>query len=235
MPPLIFRLLGPLAVEPHGAAVKVKRVKVAALAAYLACNPQRHARGHLVSLLWPEVDEAHGLASLRTTLWALQRLLGTDWVEVERTGIQLRPEPDVWVDVHHFQRLLKEAGAAGRAPSEQQLGALCRAVELYRGRLLEGLSLPDCCSAFDEWLSLTAQRYHLLATQALERLTSALVSRGRLQEALAHAQRLVGLEPTHEDAQRVLIRLYAWLGRWADALRQHQHCVDVLREELDAR
>jgi predicted ATPase/DNA-binding SARP family transcriptional activator len=234
MSSFIFRVLGPLVIEPHGTAVEVKRTKLRALAAYLACNPQRHTRGHLVSLLWPEVDEARGLGSLRSTLWGLQQLLGSGWLEAERTGVQLRSEPDVWVDVHHFQRLLKEAGAPGRAPSEDQLAVLGRAVELYRGRMLEGLSLPDC-AAFDEWLSLTSERYHLLATQALHRLTSALVSRGRLQDALPHAQRLVALEPTDEAAHRMLIRLYAWLGRWADALRQHQHCLDVLREELDAR
>jgi predicted ATPase/DNA-binding SARP family transcriptional activator len=233
MSSFIFRVLGPLVIEPHGTAVEVKRTKPRALAAYLACNPQRHTRGHLVSLLWPEVDEAHGLGSLRSTLWGLQQLLGSGWLEAERTGIQLRSEPDVWVDVHHFQRLLKEAGAPGRAPSEDQLAMLGRAVELYRGRMLEGLSLPGC-AAFDEWLSLTTERYHLLATQALHRLTSALVSCGRLQDALPHAQRLVALEPTDEAAHRMLIRLYAWQGRWADALRQHQHCLDVLREELDA-
>jgi len=234
MPPLIFRLLGPLVVEPHGAVVEIKRAKASALAAYLACNPQRHARGHLVSLLWPEVDEARGLGSLRTMLWELQRQLGSGWLEADRTGLQLRSEQDVWVDAHHFQRLLKDAGAAGRPPTDEQLGALHNAVALYRGRLLEGLALPDCAT-FDEWLSLTTERFHLLATQALERLTAALVSRGRLEEALPHAQRLVALEPTHEEAHRALIRLYAWLGRWADALRQHQHCVDVLRQELDAR
>jgi predicted ATPase/DNA-binding SARP family transcriptional activator len=233
MLPFIFRLLGPLVVEPHGTVVDVKRAKSSALAAYLACNPQRHTRNHLVSLLWPEVNEARGLASLRTTLWELQRLLGSEWLEVERTGVQLRPEPEVWVDVHHFQRLLKEAGPASRAPSEEQLGALVRAVELYRGRLLEGLALPDC-AAFDEWLSLSTERHHLLATQALERLTSALISRGRLHEALPHAQRLVALEPAHEEGHRALMKLYGWLGRWADALRQHQHCLDILREELQA-
>ncbi|HLL01036.1 MAG TPA: tetratricopeptide repeat protein [Myxococcaceae bacterium] len=234
MPPLVFRLLGPLVVEPHGSVVEVKRAKASALAAYLACNPQRHARNHLVSLLWPEVDETRGLASLRNTLWELQRLVGSGWLETDRTGVQLRSEQDVWVDAHHFQRLLKDAGATGRPASDEQLGTLHNAVALYRGRLLEGLALPDC-AAFDEWLSMTTERFHLLATQALERITSALVSRGRLDEALPHAQRLLALEPTHEEAHRALIRLYAWLGRWADALRQHQHCVDVLREELDAR
>jgi len=235
MPPLIFRLLGPLVVEHDGTAVDLKRAKSNALIAYLACNPQRHSRNHLVSLLWPEVDERKGLASLRTTLWALQRQLGDDWLEADRINVRLRSEEEVcWVDVHHFHRLLKEGGSKGRTPSEAELGALERAVTLYRGRMLAGLALPDC-SAFDEWLSMTTERNHLLATQALERLATTLVSHGRLQEALPHAQRLVELEPSHEEGHRTLMRLYGWLGRWADALRQHQSCLDVLREELVAR
>jgi predicted ATPase/DNA-binding SARP family transcriptional activator len=232
MSALLFRLLGPLVVEHNGSPVEVKRAKASALTAYLACNPQRHARSHLVGLFWPEVDETRGLASLRNTLWELQRLLGPGWLEADRTGVQLRPEPAVWVDVQHFQQLLKRAGAVGRMPTEEELGALSQAVELYRGRLLEGLVVPDC-SAFDEWLSLSAERYHQQATQALERLCTALVSRGRLKEALPQAQRLVALDPTNEESHRVLIRLYAWLGRWSDALRQHQACVDALREQLD--
>ncbi len=229
---LTVRLLGSLLVERNGAPVDVTRVKASALLAYLACTPQRHARSHLVGLLWPEVEEARGLASLRNTLWELQRLLGEGWLEADRTGVQLRPEPDVWVDVQHFQRLLKESSTAGQALSDEKLGALLQAVELYRGRMLEGLTPPGCAS-FDEWLSNVTEQHHLLATQALERLVTALTSRGRLQEALPHAQRLVSLEPTHEEAQRTLIRLYAWQGRWADALRQHRHCLDVLRDELD--
>jgi predicted ATPase/DNA-binding SARP family transcriptional activator len=232
MPPLIFRLLGPLVVEHDGTAVDLKRAKSNALIAYLACNPQRHSRNHLVGLLWPEVDERKGLASLRTTLWTLQRQLDNDWLEADRINVRMRSEGDVWVDVHHFQRLLKEGAAAGRTPSEAELGALERAVALYRDRLLRGLALPDC-AAFDEWLSMSTERHHLLATQALERLASTLVSRGRLEDALPHAQRLVELEPTHEEGHRALMRLYGWLGRWADALRQHQACLDVLREELD--
>jgi len=76
----LFRLLGPMVVEPHGTVVDVKRAKSSALAAYLACNPQRHTRNHLVSLLWPEVNEARGLASLRppsgscSACWAEDRL-----------------------------------------------------------------------------------------------------------------------------------------------------------------
>jgi DNA-binding SARP family transcriptional activator len=179
------------------------------------------------------VEEARGLASLRNTLWELQRLLGEGWLQADRTSLQLATSPEVWVDVHHFQRLLREAQATGRTPTGESVDALAQAVALYRGRLLEGLALPDC-AAFSEWQSQATEQHHLQATQALERLTSALILQGRLEEALPHAQRLVALEPTHEEAHRQLIRLYAWLERWTDALRQHRHCVDMLRTGLDA-
>ena len=231
MSPLTFRLLGPLVIEHNGGGVEVKRTKASALVAYLASNPHRHTRSHLVGLLWPEVDETRGLASLRNTLWELQRILGNSWVQTDRTGVQLSPEPAVWVDVAQFQRLLKDAGAGGRG-AEPQLEALTQAVELYRGRMLAGLTLPDC-SAFDEWLSLTTEHHHLMVTQALVRLSTTFISRGQLEEALPHAQRLVALDSTNEEAHRSLIKLYGWLGRWSDALRQYQLCVEVLRQELD--
>ncbi|WP_375772938.1 BTAD domain-containing putative transcriptional regulator [Archangium gephyra] len=231
MAPLTFRLLGPLVIEHNGGAVEVKRTKASALVAYLASNPHRHTRSHLVGLLWPEVDETRGLASLRNTLWELQRILGNGWLQTDRTGVQLSAEPAVWVDVAQFQRLLKDAGAQGRG-AEPPLEVLAQAVELYRGRMLAGLTLPGC-SAFDEWLSLTTERHHLMVTQALVRLSNTFISRGQWEEALPHAQRLVALDSTHEEAHRSLIKLYAWLGRWSDALRQYQLCVEVLRQELD--
>src|SRR5262249_7185294 len=52
--------------------------KVLALALYLAVTAQPHTRAHLVSLLWPEADEAHGLLSLRQTLLRLRQALGSD-------------------------------------------------------------------------------------------------------------------------------------------------------------
>ncbi len=232
MEALTLRLLGPFILERGSTQVELKRAKSRALLAYLACNPQRHTRLHLVSLLWPEVDEARGLATLRTMLWELQRLLGDGVLEADRTSLQFHSSPELWVDVWHFQHLLREAAVAGRTPAGEVVAPLSQAVALYRGRLLEELSLADCAS-FGEWQSLATEHHHLLATQALQQLASTLISQGRLEAALPHAQQLVALEPTHEENHRLLIQLYAWLERWADALRQHRQCLDILRTELD--
>jgi hypothetical protein len=53
-----------------------------------------------------------------------------------------------------------------------------------------------------------------------------------LETAIAYARRWLALDPLHEPAQRQLMRLYAWDGQQAAALRQYQECERILAEEL---
>jgi pimeloyl-ACP methyl ester carboxylesterase len=46
------------------------------------------------------------------------------------------------------------------------------------------------------------------------------------------ALRRLALDPLHEPAQRELMRLYAWAGQPAAALRQYEECVRILEHEL---
>ena len=57
---------------------------------------------------------------------------------------------------------------------------------------------------------------------------------GLLETAVQTALKLLGLDPLQEPVHRVLMRLYADLGRRAAALRQYQQCVSVLARELGA-
>src|SRR5690606_2541980 len=54
----------------------------------------------------------------------------------------------------------------------------------------------------------------------------------RYESAIAHARRWLALDELHEPAHRLLMRLFAACGQRSEALRQYQHCVDVLNREL---
>jgi TolB-like protein len=119
------------------------------------------------------------------------------------------------VDAVEFPRLVKS-------------GKLDEAAALYRGPLLDGHGVRD--GAFEDWLSAERTRLHDLAVQTLHRLATSLSGTA----AIETAQRLLQLEPVHEDTHRLLMKRYAAAGQRAQALRQYQLCREALQRELQA-
>src|SRR5213080_2168344 len=182
-----------------GSAVTFPRKKSEALLAYLALQPGRMiARDKLAALLWGDASDERARHSLRQALVTLRQALPRaaaaclvekgDNVGVSPTAVE--------VDVTRFEAL-----ATAARPE-----ALERAAALYRGDLLEGMSLAELLA-------------HHARTDAVE-------------HAVQTAIRLLGLEPAQEAVHRTLMRLYARQNRRGAALRQYQACVGVLEREL---
>jgi DNA-binding SARP family transcriptional activator len=208
-----------------GAALVLPTRKAQALLAYLALSPgQAHPRNKLAALLWGGIRDESARASLRQALFSVRRALGEDASAVLRQDgdlVALNPAA-VDVDVADFER----AVATGTMES------LARAAETYRGDLLAGLTVDE--PPFEEWLLGERERLRELALEGLAKLLAQQRGAGILESAVQTALKLLGLDPLHETVQRVLMRLYADLGRRAAALRQYQHCVSILARELGA-
>jgi diguanylate cyclase (GGDEF)-like protein len=249
---LSLYLLGPPRIERDGVPVQVRRRKAIALLAYLAVTGRVHSRDSLATLLWPEQSQSRARAGLRTALADLRKALGEGWLEADRETAGLAWDEDastpsagqapsipsagqaLWLDVRAFQDLLADCRAHGHAPSEACpacLGSLAEAADLYRDDFLAGFTLPDS-PAFDDWQFFQSQGLHDELASVLEQLALAHGERGDHEQAIAYARRWVALDPLHEPAQRCLIRLYAWSGQRAAALRQYEACAQVLQAEL---
>src|SRR5262249_53744928 len=163
-------------------------------------------------------------SNLRHTLFTIRqavRGLSPEVLLAEAQAVALEPAA-VDVDAVTFEKLVAEGTAE----------AFERAVALYQGDLLEGLSVDE--PAFEEWLLAERERLRELALEALARLL-AHQSRGQATErAIQTAIRLLALDPLQEPVHRTLMRLYARQGRRSSALKQYQVCVGVLRRELGA-
>jgi DNA-binding SARP family transcriptional activator len=195
--------------------------KAQALLAYLALEAgQAHPRAKLATLLWADSGAPQARASLRQTLSTIgSALAGTTPLVTADHAIALDATA-IDVDVAAFERAVAEG-----APE-----SLERAVALYRGDLLEGLGATP--APFEEWLLTERERLRELALEALAKLLAEYRERGRGDEAVRTALRLLSLDPLQEPGHRTLMRLYAAQGRRGSALRQYQICVEMLQREL---
>jgi TolB-like protein/DNA-binding SARP family transcriptional activator len=214
-PQLRVRMLGGFELaSADGADLTPPGRKLRALVALLALAPAAGwSREQLTALLWGDRGEEQARGSLRQGLAELRRILGVSALLTDREVAALDPVV-VSVDAVEFAQL----AAAGQ---------LEQAAALYRGELLEGVSLPD--SGFADWLLVERTRRHDLAISVLARLLD--TQSGDV--AIATAERLLRLDPTREETHRALMRLYVAQGdRWR-ALRQYQTSRDILQRHLD--
>jgi DNA-binding SARP family transcriptional activator len=186
------------------------------LLAFLALETGPVHRAHVVSRLWFTKCEAHAHASLRSTLWRLQRRCPAPVVESTRThlGIARGAAVDVREQAVLARRLL--------APSADAVSPVDLAI-------LEGELLPEW---HDEWLLRHRDRLRQLRLHALEALSETLASRRRYGEAVEAAFAALAADPLRESAHRVLIRSYLAEGNFADALDQYRRCQELLRSRL---
>lgn len=197
---LTLRVLGGFQIDAPGAAVRpMPSRKAQALVAYLAQRGgQPVPRAKLAPMLWSEGNENEARHSLRQCLLVIRKALGQlqDLLVIDADTIAFGSRADS-VDATRFERLVQEG-------SEDSLR---EAIRLYRGEFLEGLSLGG--EPMDEWVIFERKRLSHVMTKALTALIRICESRGREDEAIDLATRLLATDPTHADVQHSLTALYA--------------------------
>jgi len=208
--------------DAQGRPIEFTSRKAQALLAVLSLSlGQPQSREKLTALLWSDRGEQQARASLRQALAELRRCLPANdppLVTAGRESLCVDPEP-VAVDAVEMERLIDDGSPE----------MLARAADLYRGELLDGLTVRD--PAFEEWLRTERARLRDRAAQALQRL----LERESGEDAVATAQRLLALDPLDEATHRTLMRLYAEAGDRRMAIKQYESCREVLDAELGLR
>jgi DNA-binding SARP family transcriptional activator len=189
------------------------------LVAFLALQAHPIQRLYVAGKLRIDASEAQACASLRSTLWRVNRAVPG---LVVGDGQRLALNPGVRVDVIELtaraQQLIEPSGSHDLhdLPHLREAGDL----------------LPDW---YDDWIVIERERFRQLRLHALEALCGALVSDGRLAEAADAGLAAVCDEPLRESAHRALISVYLAEGNVGEALRQYSLCRRMLDEHLDMR
>jgi TolB-like protein/Tfp pilus assembly protein PilF len=173
--------------------------------------------------LWTDRGVEQARHSLRQTLLVLRRALrdaGGDVIANNPSTLAFVPGM-VETDVGRFRLLARSSDRAG----------LAEAAEVYAGPLLD--RFPPVGGDFDDWLIVARSEVADVAIDSLRRLTDACLGAGDLHPAVLAAERMLALDLLREDSHRLMMEVYLRAGRRADAIRQYDACVEVLRRELD--
>jgi DNA-binding SARP family transcriptional activator len=229
------RLLGRVVVECGGQPVEQLHCgKAQELLAFLLVHRERsHLRETVAAKLWDNGNSHQPRKNLRQTLWQLQtaltaagngdggfiRQIGSDWVGVD-------PSVNVWLDVEILESAFKSIeNVPGRALEAEATVRVDNALALYRGELLEGF--------LGDWCLFERERLRETYLALLDKMMAYSLALGRYQTGIGYGDRALRLDRARERTHRSLMRLHYSRGDRTQALRQYQHCVAALRQELD--
>jgi DNA-binding SARP family transcriptional activator len=219
-----IRLLGPFEVFVEGRPAAVRGAKRRAVLAVLGLSAGRVVPvDTLMEVLW-RVDEPtaprnavqHHIARLRAEL-------GPDSSQAYPEGYALAPAR---VDALDFEQLLAAGRRALRdGDAEAAYDATAQALELFRGRPLQGL-------LDTEWICAEGARLEDVRLDALEEHFEAALALGRHAEIVPALAAAVEENPFRERLHGHLMLALYRCGRQADALEAFQQARRVLDEQL---
>ena len=194
--------------NPEAVEALARQPKRLALLAYLALTTIDgfRRRDHVISLFWPELDQAQARTYLRKALYGIREALGED-LFINRGEDEIRLDHTlIWCDAVALQQ---------RARNAQWPDALA----LHRGELLDGMYPDGVAPEFQEWLDSQRRTMRELAARAAWETSRAEEARGDRGAAVAMARRARELDPDNEEGVRRLMELLDRRGDRGGALK----------------
>jgi DNA-binding SARP family transcriptional activator len=237
MPAINVRLFGRFGVWCDGRpATGLNARRACELLSYLVLHRDRaQQREALAGQLWEDAQPAQGRKYLRQALWQLHTALrldeGGDGPQVLQVGpewIQLNSCDQVQVDVIRFEEATRLCrGIPGSKLDDASLLQLEQAVALYRGDLLDGW--------YQDWCLFERERLQNEFLDMLEKLVTSYETRRDCERGLAHARRMLAVDPAREQAHRHVMRLQVLAGNHTEALREYERCERSVMQELGVK
>lgn len=252
-PPLLeIRLLGSPTVACQGKVLHIPRRKLRALLFYLATEARPVPRDQLVELLWAGHELRSGRRRLTEALTRLQGELPEGILQREQNTVALKPQA-VWVDVHRFRDLVRQARALCPALPEMSplppevVAYLEEALALWQGRtFLEDFSPGPGGVAFEAWALQTDETLQAQRLWAMERLAQHALALGEVDQALQRGRLLLELDPDRPALVQALIQALVQADRralarqiWDETRRKMQAVYgvdypDAFRRQVEA-
>ncbi len=231
---LEVRLFGKLRVRRDGAVqpgIDARRVQE--LLAYLALyRDHPHPRERLADVIAGDAAMPEARKGLRQVLWKLQAVLrpgvgeaGRAVLVVDAEHVQLDASAGMWLDV----AVLEDAWALTRGVPDAALdddaaSTVARAVEAYRGDLLDGW--------YHDWCLFERDRLQGIYLDLRHKLMAHAERHRHFESGIEHGMAILRVDRARERTHRCLMRLHYLAGDRSGALRQYERCAAALQAEL---
>jgi len=182
-------------------------------------------REQVLDAFWARLDPSAAAANLRKILFDLRaefaaRRVAAQVVTIADDMVVLSPE--ISLDIDEFRSCARAARSAQNRPDLYE-----EAIALYGGDLL----VED---RYEEWAEDLRRELRDLHNDLLIELSQLYAAAGKLELAVERLERLLQADPLNEDANRLMMRLYAEAGSRQKAHRQYKTFRAALRREIGA-
>lgn len=202
-----------------------------AILRYLIAQPNHSATTDtLTDILWPEDEAEVSLRKLQVAISILRRSLNNSNEKAPKDGYilykqrtyQLNPSIDLRIDVDDFLAL---HNAGNQADRELAISYYEQACYIYsRPFLIEDL--------YADWSFIRREQLRQIHIRMCTVIAEHYLATHLYSKAAHWATVIIGENRCDEVAYRLLMKAYALEGRRGEALRQFQHCQEVLLAEL---
>ncbi len=212
--------------------------KARVLLAYLSVGttPGRAlSRDKICDALWGHLGPDTIMSSFHVTLSNLRKTLSTESTkEYKNSEIIIHQDgnynlgwgDNYWCDIQEFDALYQ---SGKRYLSENKVHLTARDFEkarvLYQGPLLEDM--------YDSWLEGPRDNYRRKNIEISQRLAEIYFDKTEYDRTLALSQEVLLVDPTEEQAHRLLMLTLFTIGRKAAAVNQYNACVKSLQQRLE--
>lgn len=214
---------------------KWKTKKVKGFLEYLLLNcGDTLSRDALAEIFWPESGNKSAMASQRTALYSLRKILSQYDVDTGGSnaficetpdGLKIRKNDAVELDIHEFLCLRHELYRDLSLGSQKEKELLEKMVSLYKGELMEG-------NDFGDLVHFERENFKSKFVEACQRLASIYTKCGEPHNAEEALKRAFVAEPLNENICLDLIKLYIKNGRKSKAVKLYYSFKKRLEEEL---
>ena len=203
------------------------RRKVLAMLSYLLTRTDLAAtRDQVLDALWPDLDPEVAVNSLNQTVYFLRRVIEEDYSDDLSPGYIHHDSDVVWLDPDLVSsRSVKCRDLIKEMPARPSPDDVDRLTLLYRGRFALDFEYEEWAAAYRD--TLHASYLEIVERSVLDDLTS-----GHYDRGIAVARRALEADPSAEQIEVSLLRLYRVTGAHSAAAEQYAHYAAVMREEV---
>lgn len=192
-----------------------------ALLAYLVLKRPAgfQRRDSVLPLLWPDKGQKSARNSLSNMLYHIRKSLGKDFIITRGTEELTFNKKGLWCDALDFQVAV--------ANHEWE-----KAIELYKGKILEGLFIPNAAPEFEQWLDRERIVYHKNYVKSLSNLADVAEENYQIDVAISCLQKIQQEDSFNTSAVKKLSALLYSVGHRAEAERVANNHARIMAEEF---